>query len=717
MNGRLVVLLAVVLLLAAYFGTGLHRHLGLEAIKGQLATLQALRSQHPLWTGLAFFGIYVLTAALSLPGATPLTLLAGALFGMVWGSVIASFASSAGALLAFLASRYLFRDAVQGRYGLRLAAINEGLARDGALYLFTIRLIPAFPYFLVNLLMGLTRLRASTFYWVSQLGMLPWTVVAVSIGTGLATLSKPAQLFSVRLLPPVAALALLPWIARRLLLAWRARQALNRWRRPAHFDRNLVVIGAGAAGLVTSYIAAATKARVTLVESVRMGGDCLNYGCVPSKALIKSARMAQEVRRARDYGLKAESTDVDFKAVINRVRDAIGAVAPHDSVERYTGLGVDVVVGHARIVDPWTVEIATTSGATQRLTTRNIVIASGASPAVPDVPGIKDSGYVTSETLWDALSSLERPPGRVAVLGGGPIGTELAQALARLGSAVIQIERGPRLLGREDPDVSAAAQAALEADGVEVLIARELVECTREGAQRCLVVRGPGGLQRIAYDLLICAVGRRARLCGFGLEELGVPTTGTLETNEYLQTRLPTIFAAGDVTGPYQFTHVAAHQAWYAAVNALFGSLRRFKVDYRVIPRVTFTDPEIGRVGMNETEARAAAVDHEVTRFELAELDRAIADGAAHGFVKVLTARGSDQILGVCIVGERAGDLLAEFVLAMRWKLGLKKILGTIHAYPTYAEASKYAAGAWQRRHLSARVLAIAERYHRWRRS
>ncbi len=494
------------------------------------------------------------------------------------------------------------------------------------------------------------------------------------------------------------------------------RKADPRWPPPARFDRNLIVIGAGAAGLVSAYIAAATKAKVTLIEAHAMGGDCLNYGCVPSKALIKSARLAHQIRRADHYGLTATQPQIPFDRVIARVHQVIADIAPHDSVERYTGLGVEVLQGYARLIDPWTVEVALNDGGTQRMTSRAVIIATGAAPFVPPLPGLEEVGYLTSDTLWQALRNRPTAPKRLVVLGGGPIGTELAQAFARLGSSVTQIEMAPRLMMREDPEVSALVQASLEADEVAVLTNHKALACGVTDAEKWIEVEANGTTRRIAFDDLICAVGRAPRLTGFGLEALGIPVGRVVETNDYLETIHPNILAAGDVAGPFQFTHTAAHQAWFATVNALFGSVKRFKADYRVIPWATFCDPEVARVGLSETEAKAQNIPHEVTRYGIDDLDRAIADGSARGFVKVLTVPGKDRILGVTIVGEHAGDLIAEFVLAMKHGLGLNKILGTIHIYPTLAEANKYAAGEWRRAHVSGWALALASRFHAWRR-
>lgn len=710
---KLAILALLAALVAAYFVFDLGQYLTLEGIKAVAADLTAFQQDNALAVIAGFFLAYVLVTAASIPGAAIMTLAAGALFGVVWGTVIVSFASTLGATLAFLSSRYVLRDTIEARFGERLKAINAGLERDGAFYLFSLRMIPVFPFFMVNLVMGLTRIRISTFAWVSQLGMLLGTVVYVNAGTQLAQIDSLSGIASPAVLGSFVLLGIVPWLAKGIIGIIKRRKVYAGFTRPARFDRNLVVIGAGSAGLVSALIGATVKARVTLVEAHEMGGDCLNTGCVPSKALIKSAKVAAMMRGADKYGLTPVQPEVPFKAVIARVMGAIKAIEPHDSVERYTGLGVDVVKGYAKIIDPWTVEIALNDGGTQRLTTRSIIIASGAEPVVPPIPGIDGSGYLTSETMWQAFAAMDAAPARVAVLGGGPIGCELSQALARLGSQVTQVEMSDALLGREDADVSALAREVLEADGVRVLTGHKAVRI--EGGT--LIAEASGAEVPVPFDALIVAIGRKARLTGFGLEDIGVDVAKTVVTDEFLATKFPNIFAAGDVAGPYQFTHTASHQAWYASVNALFGTFRKFKADYRVIPAVTFLDPEVARVGLNEREAAEQGIAVEVTRYDLDDLDRAIAESETRGFVKVLTpAGGKDTVLGATIVGSHAGELLAEYVLAMKHGLGLNKILGTIHSYPTMAEANKFAAGNWKKAHKPESLLKWVERYHAWRR-
>ena len=711
----LLVLLAVLGLGAAYSQWDLGQWLTLEQLKASRDTLAREYAAHPVPTALAFFGVYVLAAALSIPGAVILTLAAGALFGWGLGLVLASFASSLGALLAFWVSRYLLRGLIEQRFGKLLEPINAGLAQDGALYLLTLRLVPVFPFWLINLLMGLTTLGALKFYAVSQVGMLVGTAVVVNAGTQLAAIDSASDVLSPGLLGSLALLGVFPLLAKFILDALKTRKLYARWPRPKRFDRNLVVIGAGAGGLVTAYIAAAVKAKVTLIEGHHMGGDCLNHGCVPSKALIRSAKAMQQLRQAHTLGIRGAQGEVDFAGVMRRVHEVIEAIAPHDSVERYTALGVEVLQGQARITSPWTVVIRLPDGSEQTLSTRHIVIATGASPTVPPIPGLQEAAFLTSDTLW----GLKDLPPRLLVLGGGPAGCELAQSFARLGSAVTQLEMAPRLLLREDPEVSALVAAGLRADGVNVLTGHQALRVEVVAGEKRLIVKHGQEELSIAFDQLLCAVGRSPRVTGFGLEELGLALNPnrTVQTNAFLQTTYPNIYAVGDVAGPYQLTHMAAHQAWYAAVNALFGRVKRFKANYSAVPWAIFTDPEVARVGLSETEARAQGVAYELTRYDLADLDRAIADGAAHGFVKVLTVPGKDTILGVTIVGEHAGELLAEYVLAMTHGLGWNKILGTIHTYPTLSEANKFAAGQWKRAHAPERVLGWLARWHAWQRS
>lgn len=712
-SSKRLLLIVITVLIAAFFVFDLPRFLTLDALKAHQASIETYRSANP-GLAVALYGlIYVAVTGLSLPGAAVLTLAGGAIFGLLWGTLIVSFASSIGATLAFLAARFLFLDAVKAKFGARLQALDEGINRDGGFYLFSLRLVPLFPFFMINLAMGLTAIKTWTFYWVSQVGMLAGTLVYVNAGTQLAKIESLSGILSPGLLGSFVLLGLFPLLAKKIIESVNAMKIYKDWQKPIQFDNNMIVIGAGSGGLVSAYIAAAVKAKVTLVEKHKMGGDCLNTGCVPSKALIRSAKWLSQLKRAKEFGFNQATVDFDFADVMERVQTIIKIVAPHDSIARYTELGVNVVTGDAKIISPWEVEVTTNEGV-KTLTTRSIVIAAGAKPFIPPIPGVDKIDPLTSDTIWN----LRVLPKRLLVLGGGPIGCELAQCFARLGSKVTQVEMASRLLVREDPEVSEAVMARFKEEGVGLRMEHTGKEFIVENGEQMLIAEHKGQLVKIPFDQVLFAIGRSANITGYGIEELGIALSPkkTLATNGFQETNYPNIYAVGDVAGPYQFTHTAAHQAWYAAVNALFGQFKKFRTDYSVIPWSTFTDPEVARVGLNEQEAKEQNIPYEISIYHIDDLDRAIADSEAHGFVKVLTQPGKDKILGVTLVGEHAGDLIAEFVLAMKHGLGLNKILGTIHIYPTLAEANKYVAGVWKRAHAPQIVLSWLARFHAWRR-
>lgn len=706
MSSRQIVLLAIVALaIGAFFLLDLPAYLSFEYFQSQREGIVGAFEAHPFQVAAIFLGAYVMVTGLSLPFAAVMTVLAGAIFGLWVAVLIVSFASTIGATIAFLISRTLLRDWVQRRFGAQLKLINAGIERDGSFYLFSIRMVPLFPFIIVNLVMALTPMRTGSFYLSSQLGMLAGTVVYVFAGTQVAQLQSAADLVSPGLLGAFAALGLFPLLARRFVSAFAGRKHLAGFRKPHHFDNNVIVIGGGSAGLIASLIAATVKAKVTLIERHKMGGDCLHTGCVPSKTLLRSARVANTVLEASRYGINAGVPHVDFPAVMERVREVIRRIEPVDSVERYTSLGVDCIHGDARVVDPWTVEVGG-----RRITARAIILAAGAAPFVPPIPGIDEVDYLTSDTVWD----LDALPGRLLVMGAGPIGCELAQAFRRLGSEVTLVDMMDRILPREDPEISDLVRQRFAQEGIRVHTAHRATAFHRREDTCVLEVEHAGEVSEIAFDRVLVAVGRKASLDGLELDDLHVDLTpaGTVAVDDYMRSSVPTIYACGDVTGPYQFTHMASHQAWYAAVNALFGRFWRFRVNYSVVPWVTFTDPEVARVGLSETEAADEGVAFEVTRFELRESDRALADGQETGFVKVLTPRGSDRILGATIVGTHAGEMLPEFILAMTHGLGLKKITGAIHVYPTLSEANKAAANAWRRAHAPEGLLSFVGRFH-----
>ena len=705
---KAIILVTVLLLIGLYFGFDLGRYFNLDFFQAQREAITDFVEDRWLLSALVFFGLYVMVTALSLPVAAALTVIGGALFGLGWGLLLISFASSIGATLAFLVSRTLLQDWVQQKFPRAIASINRGVEKDGAFYLFSLRLVPLFPFFLINLAMGLTRMRVLTYYVVSQVGMLAGTALYVNVGAQLGQASSLPEVFSLNVLLSFVAIAIFPWFARALVNGWRARRVYRDWSAPKRFDANLVVIGAGSAGLVTSLIAALVKAKVVLIEKHKMGGDCLNTGCVPSKALIRSAGVRHLMQRAAEFGLENDDIHTDFPRVMARIRDIISRIEPHDSVERYTAMGVECISGEATITSPWTVRV---NG--RDISTRGIVLATGARPFVPHISGLGQVDYFTSDTIWN----LTRLPEHLLVLGGGPIGCELAQAFSRLGAKVTIVQQAGRLLPREDSDVSAQVEKQFIAEGIRVLTSHALQGIERDGNRHIAVLRQGSEEQRLDFSDLLLAVGRKPNVEGFGLEALGIEVSGgRVEVNDYLQTRLPSIFACGDVAGPYQFTHMASFQAWYASVNALFGRFRKYPVNYSVVPWATFVDPEVARVGLNETEAKEQGLAFEVSRYGLDDLDRAIVDSEAWGFIKVLTAPGKDRILGVTIVGPHASELINEFVLAMTHGLGLKKIMATIHIYPTYAEANKFAASQWRRQHAPQWLYPWLERFHRWQR-
>ena len=705
---KLIVFTLFIAAVASVFIFDLHRHLDFEAIKAGRHVFDSYVEDSPAFSSAIYFVLYVAVTGLSLPGAAVLTLVGGYVFGLAWGVLLVSFASSLGALLAFWVARFLLRDFVKSRHPRLIAKIDGGIVREGAFYLFALRLVPLFPFFAINLAMGLTALRSWTFYWVSQVGMFAGTICYVNAGAQLESIETPGDILTAPLLLSFALLGLFPLIARVLLKIIKARRVYRGFKRPKKFDRNLIVIGAGSGGLVSSYLAAAMKSKVTLIERHRMGGDCLNTGCVPSKALIRSARFVHEVKNAEKYGCKEASVDFDFAAIMERVQGIIAKIEPHDSMERYESLGVECIAGEAELFSPWEVRVGD-----RTLTARSIVIATGGRPAVPKIDGIENTGFYNSDTIWE----LRVQPRHLAVIGGGPIGCELAQCMARLGSRVTQFQSHSRLLPREDPEVSKLVMESMTADGVEILTGVDVRACCGQPGDIEIQYSRDGKAGKLACDAMLVAVGRRANSAAIGLEKLGVRlrANGTIETDEYLRTSMPHIYAVGDVTGPWQFTHVAAHQAGYAAINALLQGWWSLKADYSLVPWATFTDPEVAQVGLNELEAQKQGVEYEVTRYGYDELDRALAESEEKGFVKVLTEPGRDRILGVTSVGAHASDIIAEFISAMKLKAGLNRILGTIHIYPTFAEANKFVAGKWRRAHTPTRALKWLERFHRWR--
>ncbi|XKH02331.1 FAD-dependent oxidoreductase [Marinobacter nauticus] len=712
-RNKLILLGAIAVIVALFVGLDGHKVLTLENLQAHQASVAAWIEQNLLVAVTGYAALYVVVTALSLPGATIMTLAGGAFFGNFYGLIAVSIASTIGASLAFLVARFLLRDTLRDKYRDTIAKIDRGIEKDGAFYLATLRLVPVFPFFLINLALGLTSMKLRTYALVSWVAMLPGTFVYVNAGTQLGQIQSTSDIVSADLLLSFALLGLFPLIAKFVVGFLRRRRVYAGWRKPDHFDYNLLVIGGGSAGLVSAYIAAAVKAKVALIEKNQMGGDCLNTGCVPSKALIRSAKAADTLRHANRYGLESVPVKGSFKTIMERVQSVIKKVEPHDSPERYEQLGVECIAGEASFVSPWELQVRLNDGGTKRLTARSIVVATGGKPAIPPIPGLADMQPLTSDNLWQ----LREQPKRLLVLGGGPIGSELAHAFARLGSQVTQVERGECLLAKEDSDVSELILKQFEADGIDVRLNHAATEFRMEDGEKVACCEHNGETVRIPFDQVLVAVGRAANTENLGLDRIGVETlpNGTVPVEADMSLRYPNVFACGDVAGPYQFTHAAAHQAWYAAVNGLFGQFRRFRVDYRVMPWVTFTSPEVARVGLSEAEAKEKGIDVEVTRYDLDDLDRAIAESDQAGFIKVLTPPGKDKILGAVVVGTHGGEILAEFTLAMKHGLGLNKLLGTIHPYPTWNEAAKFTAGQWKQAHAPGGVLRLLAKFHAWR--
>lgn len=717
---RLLVALLFGAVIFSYFFFDLGQHLSLENLQSQKSSFDSYYSSNPWQVIFIYFGVYVLMAAFSIPGALGITVVGGVLFGTLTGTIVVSFASTIGATLSFLSSRLILGEWVQSKFGASVKKMNRQIEKDGAFYLFALRLVPLFPFFLINLAMGLTKIKTASFFLVSQIGMLPGTIAFVyagaAVGDRFTEIESLSGLVSVEVLIAFAILGLMPFVLKKFLMpvisSWhyyfKSKSPSAAYQKPKTWDYNFIAIGGGSAGLVSSYVGSAVNARVALIEKHKMGGDCLNTGCVPSKALIKTGKILHEIGRAKDFGIHSASAEFDFATVMERVQNVIKKIERHDSIERYTKLGVDVIQGEAKVLSPYEVEV---NGKVLR--TKNIILATGATPFVPPIPGLKEIGYQTSDTIWN----LREKPNRLLVMGGGPIGSELTQAFHRLGIQVIQVERMDRIMAKEDPEVSNLIQKKFVAEGIDLRLNTNLVSFKKVDGKKMAVCESKGETLEIPFDEVLVAVGRKARVEGFGLEDLGVKVApnGTLEVDPYLRATYRNIYACGDLVGPYQFTHMAAHQAWFCAVNSLFAPWVGFPVDYSVVPWATFVDPEVARVGMNEDEAKAADIDYQVSTYGLDDLDRAIADSETEGFVKVITAGKSDKILGVTIVGYHASDLLAEFVTAMKHGLGLNKILGTIHTYPTVAEANKYAAGVWKRANKPEKLLRYLRRFFFWR--
>ena len=698
------VIIASIIFGVAFFD--LTSYLTFDELKQRQSELQFLVSDNSFAAAAIFFLVYVLATSVSFPGALILTLAGGALFGLVQGTLLISFASTIGALFAFLVARYFLHDFVQNKFSDRLTLINQKVEKEGAFYLLFLRLVPAFPFFLVNLVMALTPIRAWTYYWVSQLGMLPATLIYVNAGTQIAKISSPSDIASPSMIFAFILLGILPFITKGIISTLKNNRAYNEFNKPTSFEYNTIVLGGGSAGLVAGYTTSTLQGKVALVERHQMGGDCLNTGCVPSKSILRSAKFVADIKNFASYGLSNANYELEFNNVMARVHDKISIIEPKDSVARYTELGVHCEQGDAVVLSPWEVNVND-----KILTAKNIIIATGATPALPNITDLDQVPYFTTDTIW----SLTELPKKLLIIGAGPIGCELGQAFARLGSKVTIAYNQPTILPNEDEAAAKLVEASLLKDNVLLLTNFNSDKFINDFDNYSLVGSQDDVFTTISFTHLLIATGRKANIGGLEILNLDLDEKGRIATNDTLQTKYPNIYACGDVTSSMQYTHTASHQAWYAAFNALFHPLKKFKCTLDNIPRAVFTDPEITSLGITEKQAIEQGIAHQVTTFPMDDIDRAITDNATIGFIKVITPANSDKILGVCIVGEHASELIAEFVLAKTNGLGLNKILKTVHIYPTRSEINRMVAGKWRRSKLTKRTLDLLKKFQSWR--
>jgi pyruvate/2-oxoglutarate dehydrogenase complex dihydrolipoamide dehydrogenase (E3) component/uncharacterized membrane protein YdjX (TVP38/TMEM64 family) len=687
---------------AAYIWFDVATFLNLEYVKIRYQDLELFEAENPFLSASLFFFLYVSVAALSIPGVLLMTLLSGAVFGFFKGFFLTSFASATGATIAFFISRFLLQDWVRSRFSFHFTSFMKSAEKDIDFYLFSLRMIPFFPFFLVNLLMGLTKISWKRFFLISQFGMATSSAVYVNAGAGLAQVASLSDLLSLKLLLSFTLLGIFPLFSRWVVARYKNNRAYRGYSEPGSYDADLIVIGGGAGGLVTSIIAADAQAKVVLIEQDKQGGECLYTGCVPSKSIIRSSKIMSYLRRASEFGIVEVQGRIDFSSVMQRANEIIKKIEPHDSVERYQSLGVNCLKGTAIIKTPFLVQVGN-----RKITTRTIVVASGSRPRIPVIEGSSEIVYLTSETIW----SIDQLPGCFLIIGGGAMGCEFAQAFQNFGSNVIQIESAERLLPKEDEEVSLVIQKRFIEIGIDVLVGHRLLKFKKDGNQKTAVVQrlSDGIILNIAFDQVLYATGRIPNVENFGLEELGVEISprGGIKVNARLQTNFRNIFAVGDVVGPLQHTNMASHQGFYAALNSVIGGPLQLAADHRVVPYATFTDPEIARVGLCELDAKMAGIAFDVSRYDLTKNDRLLTDGEALGFVNVITAANSDEILGVTIVGHHASEQIAEFVFAMTHRMGLKSLSKVNHIYPTVSESNRLLASSWRRQHIHKNIRTI----------
>jgi len=706
---RIVIAIIIVILIALYVIYDVGSYLTVANLKAHQIEFIRFYNKNLLYTLSVYFGLYIIVTALSLPGVAIMTLAGGAIFGVWMGTLLVSVASALGATLSFLVSRVFLKNYLQKKHANKLAIISDGLRKDDLFYLFTLRLIPVFPFYLINLLMGQTPIKTAQFFLMSILGMLPGTLVYVNAGSQIANIKTFLGIFSPGVLVSLILLGMFPFVARKIVEHLKTRKYLHQYFKPRKFDYNLVIIGGGPAGLVSANIASTMNAKVALIEKSNMGGGSLNTASVPSKALIRSAKLLYEIGHPRNLGIRRAKADFGIDSIMERVQNTIKKLEPRDMTGHLTESGVECIKGAARIITPYEVRVNGRS-----LITQNIIIATGAKPKLPEINGLEMIDYFTSETIWN----LNVLPAKLLILGGGPTGCEFAQSFRRLGSHVTIVEQNNRILNNEDEDVVAYISQKFKDEGIHVLLGCEAVRVVVDAQRKLFVCKHANKNIAIEFDEILVATGQVANTDGFGAQDLNLHTTvnGEIEVDEFLRTNFPNIFACGDVAGPYKYTHMASYQAWHAVVNALFQPFKKYKIDYSVVPRATFTDPELACVGINEIEAKEMKIKYDVSNFRLEELDKAEINCQTKGMVKVLTMPGRDIILGVSIVSSHASEMISEFVTAMTHGIGLHQIFKTIHIYPTFSEANQYVAANWKNLRSQGVVLKFLRWFHRWRR-
>ncbi|MBA3536096.1 MAG: FAD-dependent oxidoreductase [Tatlockia sp.] len=679
-------------LLILFFSLRLDKYLTFTSLRENRATLISWTKEHFFMAALLYMSCYTLAVAASVPGAVFLTLAGGFLFGVVFGTVFVIVSATLGATALFFAVRTSFGDWLAKSALSWLGRMREGFQQNAFSYLLMLRLVPLFPFWVVNIVPALLGVDAKTFIITTFFGILPGSIVYVMVGNGLSHVFEANQtpnlgiIFDIKVLLPLLALAALSFIP----ILYKRVNPKEQKKNPKtnQIKCDLSIIGAGAGGLSVAAVAAQLGLKVVLLESGKMGGDCLNYGCVPSKSLLAAGKIAYQLRHAAQFGISSKGLEIDFKKVMQQVHAVIKVLAKNDSVERFESLGVQVIKAVARFSG-----VNTLVAQDRVIEARRIVIATGSSPFKPPIPGLEDTPYLTNETIFN----LTEQPKHLIVIGGGPIGCELAQAFSMLGSKITLIE-GFNLLPKDDVDCVAILRAQLKAMGIIIHEQAKVlgVEPHAHGGIK-VSINQAGEKLAIRGSHLLIATGRRANVENLDLEKAGIVYSNKgIEVNSRLQTSNRRVYALGDVVGPYQFTHMATYQAGIVLRNIAFKIPA--KVDYRAIPWVTYTLPEIAHVGLLAEEALKHA-DIQFTEWSFLENDRAQTEHSLEGKIKIISDK-KGRVLGVTIVGAHAGELILPWVIAIREKRTLRSFTDAVSPYPTLSEISKRVAGEFYKSKL-----------------